>query len=242
MQHQGNLKFQKNLVITGKIVTKTGLHIGGNKAELKIGGTDSPVITGQDNKPYIPGSSLKGKMRSMFEISEGKISGDGKVHNCSSPECPICVIFGSSENKTNGPTRLIVRDAFTKEDVETELKMENMINRIEGKAEHPRTIERVPPGTTFDFEMVYGIYDENDCDRLKHVFRLLQMLEDSYLGGSGSRGYGKVEIKDLTLRVKTIEDYAEGSSGKEISVQGKKALTPKEALNLFDELAKNLKD
>ena len=242
MQDQGDFKFQKSLIITGKIVTKTGLHIGGNKAELKIGGTDSPVITDHNDKPYIPGSSLKGKLRSMFELSEGKISNDGKVHNCDDPKCPICVIFGSSTNKTNGPTRLIVRDAFTKDDVETELKMENMINRVEGKAEHPRTIERVPSGITFNLEMVYGIYDEDDRNRLKHVFRLLQMLEDSYLGGSGSRGYGKVVINDLVLRMKTIKDYAEGGAGKELSVKDKKSFTPAEAVTLFDELVPQLKD
>jgi len=236
------IKFQKNLIITGKIVTKTGLHIGGNKSELKIGGTDSPVITDHNNRPYIPGSSLKGKLRCMFEISEGKLGDGGKVHNCGDPNCPICVIFGSSENKTNGPTRLIVRDAFTDQDVETELKTENMINRLEGKAEHPRTIERVPPGTAFNLEMVYGIYDNGDYDRLKHLFELLRMLEDSYLGGSGSRGYGKVEIRDLSMRVKTLSDYAEGKPGTAITLTGKTELTPSEAVGGLEEILKQLRN
>ncbi|MEN3053012.1 MAG: type III-A CRISPR-associated RAMP protein Csm3 [Candidatus Methanosuratincola petrocarbonis] len=240
---QSNLKFQKNLIIEGNIVTKTGLHIGGNKSELKIGGTDNPIITDHKGRPYIPGSSLKGKLRSLFEISEAKIEGGGRVHNCSKPDCPICVIFGSSANEQNGPTRLIVRDSFTDEDVETELKIENMINRIKGHAEHPRTMERVPPGTVFNLEMVYSIYDESDYGRLRKVFELLSMLEESYLGGSGSRGYGKVEIKGIKMRVKTLKDYAEGGPGSEVKLTSKdgEGLTPKEVIASFEELLKSIK-
>lgn len=235
------MQFQKNLIITGKIVTKTGLHIGGNKADLKIGGTDNPVITDQNGRPYIPGSSLKGKLRSLLEYSEGKINNNGSVHNCGDPDCPICAIFGTSSEKISGPSRLIVRDSFASKDVDLELKTENMINRLEGKAEHPRTTERIPPGTEFDFEMVYSIYEEKDYRRLDYLFRLLSMLEDSYLGGSGSRGYGKIEIRDIKIRKKTLKDYAEGGSGAEAKIDGAEGATPKILLEKFDDILAELK-
>lgn len=235
-------QFKENLIIYGKIRLLTGLHIGGNKAELKIGGTDNPVITDPEGRPYIPGSSLKGKMRCMLELSLGKISDSGAVHNCNNKECEVCSIFGSSLNESNGPTRLIVRDAKLEgENFETELKTENMINRLSGKAEHPRTSERVPAGSVFSFEMVYSVYDAADYSNFKKVIGLLSMLEDSYLGGSGSRGYGKVAIEDLRICVKTLEDYQEGNGGREISLNGETHFTPKQLLEKYDDFDKALK-
>jgi CRISPR-associated protein Csm3 len=56
------LEFKENVIISGKIICNTGLHIGGSKEELEIGGTDAPVIIDPETRiPVIPGSSLKGK-------------------------------------------------------------------------------------------------------------------------------------------------------------------------------------
>lgn len=122
------LKGYKN--IEGIIEVVTGLHIGGSTSIIEIGGKDNPVIRHPVSKePYIPGSSLKGKMRSLLEWRLGlidarpKVGGDenkdyGDVHKFGSPkcrkdECPICVIFGTSADEAGlGPTRLVVRDAI----------------------------------------------------------------------------------------------------------------------------------
>ena len=229
----------KNVIITGKIRTVTGLHIGGNKGELKIGGTDNPIIADNDGRPYIPGSSLKGKMRSLLEFSLGKVKEDGSVHSCGDENCPICTIFGTSyEDFMNGPTRLIVRDARLPkgEKPEVELKTENVINRLSGKAAHPRTMERVPPGVAFEMEMVYGIYKEGDYDGLKHVFQAMSLLQDSYLGGSGSRGYGKVAFEDISLKVKTVEDYSSAGAGRIVNIGGKITFSVGELLSGFEEV------
>jgi len=168
----------------------------------------------------IPGSSLKGKIRSLLEMREQKYTSSGKPHghekDCSDKDCRICTIFGSSDDVERGPTRLIVRDAIHKGRIETEVKAENVINRLTGKAESPRFFERVPAGTIFDFEMVYQIYNTADLEHLPYLFEGMHLLEDSYLGGSGSRGYGKIEFKEITLTVKTVEDYKNGSIGRTI--------------------------
>jgi len=214
------LDFRKNIIIGGKILCRTGLHIGGMKGELEIGGVEAPVIIDPRTRiPVIPGSSLKGKMRALLELRDKKYSNDGSPHahgeKCGDPNCTICTIFGSSEDIQRGPTRLIVRDAFMNERPEMEIKAENVINRLTGKAEHPRFSERVPADSEFTLDMVYSIYTDNDIENLRMVFESMSLLEDNYLGGSGSRGYGKVEFKDMSLSVKTKEDYLRGIEKKE---------------------------
>ena len=104
--------------ITGKIVVKTGLHIGAGNDKVEIGGMDNPIIRNPlTREPYIPGSSIKGKMRSLMEWKLDKLKNTGgKVCSCGKPECEICRVFGSANTrsegaKDRGPTRLIVRDA-----------------------------------------------------------------------------------------------------------------------------------
>ena len=63
------LRLQGKYIIQGKIKVLTGLHIGGPTTGLNIGGVDNIVIKDAKGKPYIPGSSLKGKMRSLLEYS-----------------------------------------------------------------------------------------------------------------------------------------------------------------------------
>jgi CRISPR-associated protein Csm3 len=216
MVEEKALGFQKNIIIRGRIHCKTGLHIGGAKEKLEIGGTDAPVVIDpKTRKPVIPGSSLKGKMRALLELRDKSYSGDGSPHahgeECRDPECKICTVFGSSEDIKRGPARLIIRDAIMDEMPEMEIKAENVINRLTGKSEvGPRFLERVPAGSEFGLEMVYSVYNEKDLGYLRMVFEAMHSLEDNYLGGSGSRGYGKVEFKDIQLSVKTKEDYING--------------------------------
>lgn len=142
------MKLEKKIFMKGKIVAVTGLHIGGSNQGLAIGGADSPVIRDPLTMvPYIPGSSLKGKMRSLLEKQLDK-SPNGRPCDCGS--CVVCKIFGTSANKAKEPGRLIVRDAFmsnTSRNVlensantdmpYTEVKTEASIDRITSSA-NPR--------------------------------------------------------------------------------------------------------
>jgi CRISPR-associated protein Csm3 len=224
-----------NVVLSGRLECETGLHIG-EEGGLEIGGVNNPVIKSPaTGYPYVPGSSIKGKMRSLMEWDEGLVEGDGEVHTCTdgaAVECPVCRVFGTpaeTDAKT-GPTRLSVRDAYpTDGTIErwrelntelpyTEIKSENTIDRVTSAAT-PRKFERVPKDSEFGYELVYGVYDlddggEIDLDNLGAVERALYLLEDSSLGGSGSRGYGKVRFHDDGFEVRTPEHYGrDGSEG-----------------------------
>lgn len=237
------LSFSKNILISGEISCKTGLHIGRSREELEIGGMDNPVIINpKTEQPIIPGSSLKGKLRSLLELQNGSYSSNGLPHShkkgeeCDNPECKLCTIFGNSTDIDRGPSRLIVRDSFVREEVELEIKTENVINRLKGKAENPRPIERVPAGTEFSLDMVYSIYNKDDIDNLKVIFELMNNLHDSYLGGSGSRGYGKIEFSDISFKVRRKKDYIEGKDGEKISINEKEKFTVAEILQSFNQI------
>ncbi len=216
------LKYKK---ITGRLRLVTGLHIGGSKEEIKIGETDNPVIKHPiDNFPYIPGSSLKGKIRTLLEWSlPGKVDAKGDVHGCTDSQCPICRLFGTSGLETAaGPGRALFRDCELDEDSKEKLrelknetgllyveeKYENVIDRTTGtvskKGGGPRQMERVPAGMAFNFEMDYRVFDMNDDkeeindeDFFYFLKEGLRLLESDALGGSGSRGYGKIEFEEL---------------------------------------------
>ena len=86
-----------------------------------------------------------------------------------------------------------------------EVKAENLIRRDKGTAESPRFMERVPAGLEFNLEILVQVFDGDQEDRLKEeVEKALRMVELSYLGGSGSRGYGQVkfqgEWKEIEVR------------------------------------------
>ena len=202
-------KLVKKIKIQTSITLVTGLHIGGSSDNVEIGGIDNPVIklATRDNEPYIPGSSLKGKMRCLLEQTAGapKVGMDQKVNN----------LFGITESRTlntdNKPSKLIVRDAIlSKESKEallacdnldmpyTENKWENVIDRTKGVAEHPRQSERVPAGAVFNAEFVLNIWDDDNEQELMALFEKgIRLLENDYLGGSGSRGYGQIKFGEF---------------------------------------------
>lgn len=199
----------KKIKINTSITLITGLHIGGNSENVEIGGIDNPVIklATKDNAPYIPGSSLKGKMRCLLEQTAGapQVGLDERVNN----------LFGITENKanhtSNQPSKLIVRDAMLSEDSKkallasenldmpyTESKFENVIDRVRGVAEHPRQTERVPAGVVFNAEFIINIWDDDDEQELLALFEKgIRLLENDYLGGSGSRGYGQIKFGEM---------------------------------------------
>lgn len=192
------MKINKRVKITYRLKVKTGLHIGGSKGVYGIGGLDSPVIKNPvTNEPIIPGSSIKGKVRMLLEV----------VHPEHQNE--FNKMFGYRQGEQNNPlSRVIFRDLeLTKESKEelskaldgeyTEIKAENTIDRARGTAKSPRFIERVPAGAVFEGEYIVQYLEDTDQDNdfeelVKKGFKL---LENNYLGGSGSRGYGKVEFE-----------------------------------------------
>ncbi len=229
----------KNIIWNGTIKVVTGLHIGGSKESVQIGGTDSPVITTkllyQDNKtqsekvieiPYIPGSSIKGKIRSLLELAYDsspkkdnilKLFGYAKNENSSKTDNSGYSENESSSKTDNSITRLIVRDAFpTKEWIDkvakneaiTEIKGENRIDKITSMAD-PRFIERVVPDVTFELTFIIRIFNgDSEKDFLTLLEEGIRMLEDSYLGGQGSRGYGKIKIEmNNQPEHKTLKEY-----------------------------------
>jgi len=206
--------------ITGKITLKSGLHIGAGDMEMKIGGTDNPVIKHPHTQdPFIPGSSLKGKVRSLLEMRSGLMAKTGgsplkpsHLKDCSEREKAegekILRLFGSSGADDPGlaelgPTRVSFADAFIndhwKRDADrnqlplTEVKSENSINRIKGTAENPRFTERVVSGCEFDFRISLKEF-EDDANLEDFLIEGLRLLQMDALGGNGSRGYGKVEF------------------------------------------------
>jgi CRISPR-associated protein Csm3 len=201
------IKLQKKIIYTGTIILKTGLHIGGTNAALNIGGPDKFVVRNPiNNVPYIPGSSLKGKMRALIEILHGciTVTNKGEVKPSEDPNSISGSLFGvATGNQNNKPSRLIVRDAeldinacdFSNTDLPyTESKTEVAIDRVTAKA-NPRTFERVPAGAKFNLNMVLNVFEGEDEQALRATVRqAIKLLEDDYLGGHGSRGYGQVEI------------------------------------------------
>lgn len=209
-------------LIEGTLVCETGLHIGADSGEMHIGGVDNGVVKhGLTGEPYIPGSSLKGKVRSLLEwrsghVKEGPLSWRDYQATKSEDVLRILSLFGVGgsdqlsvdEAEEVGPTRLSFWDApldpvWVAEQkaarrLLTETKSENIINRISGTAEHPRQTERVPAGARFVFRV--SLKDlTGDADFLTTLLEGLRLLELDGLGGSTSRGYGKVRFENLSI-------------------------------------------
>lgn len=190
---------------SAQIRLETGLHIGGSDAFAAIGAIDSPIIKDPiTNLPIIPGSSLKGKMRTLL----AKVYNEKVAEKPSDDSDILSRLFGNSNDERFKMGRLIFRDAFLSNADEldslgarsyTEVKFENTIDRITAEA-NPRQIERAIRNSTFDFELIYEITDKNE-NQVEEDFKVirdgLKLLELDYLGGSGSRGYGKVAFENL---------------------------------------------
>ena len=207
------IKLNKKIIYSVDIVLKTGLHIGGSNASLNIGGPDKFIVRNPiNNIPYIPGSSLKGKMRSLIELLYGETDNGKPTTNIYSKAGSL---FGvSSNNEQSRPSRLIVRDAeldTTSADLNqtdllyAESKTGVSIDRITAKAT-PRTFERVPAGVTFHLNMILNIFEGDDEETLKKTLeKAMELLEDDYLGGQGSRGYGQVKFKNIKIEEKKYD-------------------------------------
>ena len=206
--------------ITAIIRLQSGLHIGAGKDAVEIGGLDNPIIKNPlTNAPYIPGSSLKGKMRSLLEAREmgnnpqmREFLLKGSPCQCGRRSCAVCMIFGVSaggkgKDDDLGPTRILVRDAlltsedkarFEKNELPMEIKYENTINRASGQA-NPRPLERVPAGVCFEANIALREYKGDPTNLMDTVFKCLKMVELDALGGSGSRGCGEIKFENIKV-------------------------------------------
>ncbi len=241
MSDNNRLKLERKIFIKGEIEILTGLHIGGSSMGLSIGGADKVVVRNPvTNRPYIPGSSLKGKMRSLLEKSMGLVDIDFKVNNkgekewfgklCENPDENVVQLFGYPAEKGGtsdkyAPTRLTVRDGdllnekklAEAEDTDmycTEVKTEVSIDRLTSQA-NPRNFERVPAGAKFELNLVVDLYNvdkEQEESFISLVRQALELVEDDYLGGQGTRGYGQVKFNIKSVQERTAEAYRDNKA------------------------------
>jgi CRISPR-associated protein Csm3 len=160
------LKLIGKLILTGDLHCETGLHIGAGKGSLEIGGADNPVVKDAFGLPYVPGSSLRGRLRSLLEQAWGLTSPaelvylskrrgqEVRIHQSDRPDDEICLLFGRSpgrvervegeavESKAASPARLTVYDAPLVEESITAQMRENLDDEItEVKSEN--SIDRI---------------------------------------------------------------------------------------------------
>src|ERR1700683_1879585 len=163
---QTELKLIGKLIVEGDIVCQTGLHIGAGKGSLEIGGADNPVVKDAFGLPYIPGSSLRGKVRSLLENAMGLTSPaelvyiskrrgqEVRIHQSDRPDDEICLLFGRSPGRSErvegeaaevrmaSPARLTIYDAPLEQESITAQMRENLDDEItEVKSEN--AIDRI---------------------------------------------------------------------------------------------------
>ena len=176
------------------------MHIGGPSVFSAIGAVDSPVIRDPlTGRPIVPGSSLKGKLRTLLARSFA-----GDIHNMPdfrNDHPTVLRMFGSTESRS----RLQFADAFVsnadamKAVGLTEVKSENVIQRFTSAA-MPRQIERVNAGTVFAETIVYDASEEAEMrEDLALLAKAMKLLQMDYLGGHGSRGSGRVNLKNFRI-------------------------------------------
>jgi len=254
------ISFLGNLLVAYRLKLLTGLHIGGMKSSFEIGSLDNPVIKLPESvglelnsffgseklkvegeKPYIPGSSIKGKLRSLLEWKYGKIEkvkkGNDESYELSSNKPEIFKLFGITPDEFKKklkntsditdifPIRGRFFDLYITDNFEdTEVKPENAIDRLTARA-NPRFIERVPAGTTFEGLIVIKLFSEDDVDLLSLLAEGFSLLEDDYLGGSGSRGYGRVKLEKVKVLLRP-KSYYEKNGGREEEIKVGNNSTP----------------
>lgn len=210
---------QGKLYITGILRLTTGMHIGAASDFAPIGAVDSPFIRDAvTRQPIIPGSSLKGKIRTLLVKSLADSYVLPKVEE--DPEVIQRMFGAAAKNGAARPARLQFFDLFLNTDNANELEMleldtymgeikfENTIDRKTASA-NPRQIERVPAGAEFDFRLVYNIENVDETeDDMKTLADGLKLLQMDYLGGHGSRGYGRVKLSGLQVALYSLRQDA----------------------------------
>ena len=190
------------ILIQCDLVVRTGMHIGGSSAFSAIGAVDSPVVRDPyTGYPIVPGSSLKGKLRTL--LARSRCQDIENMPDFDQDDEVILRLFGSSEPVRR--SRLQFADAFLSNADQlanvgvTEVKTENAISRANSVA-NPRQIERVIAGAKFAVRIVYEVTDPDQIhEDLALLAKGMKLLQMDYLGGHGSRGSGRVSLKNFAL-------------------------------------------
>ena len=190
------------ILIHCKLIVSTGMHIGDSSAFSAIGAVDSQVVRDPlTGLPIVPGSSLKGKLRTLLARSLAEDIQHMPKHD--DDDVRIKRIFGSSSPVQAARMQFADcfvsnADAMRKVGI-TEVKAENGINRADSVA-NPRFIERVTRGTEFNVNIVYDIADESQVmEDLSLLAKGMKLLQLDYLGGHGTRGSGRVSLRDFSV-------------------------------------------
>ena len=193
------------ILIRCDLIVCTGMHIGGSSAFSAIGAVDSPVVRDPyTGLPIVPGSSLKGKLRTL--LARSLCQDIENMPDLSADDARILRLFGSA--KPVRRSRLQFADAFltnaealsNKGVRVTEVKTENTISRANAQAT-PRQIERVIAGAVFGVSIVYDVTDPAQVEEdLALLAKGMKLLQWDYLGGHGSRGSGRGSLKNFTLK------------------------------------------
>lgn len=223
-------KLEKRIIISGILEAVTPLHIGSGKPETEVGGIEMPVLMDPSGQPYIPGSSLKGRVRAEAE----RIARQKGMEVCRPPDvrkmcgstkgdvnkfCICCRIFGTAGD-ISVASKVKFRDAYPLEQVKTLLRRTGIaIDRETGAVAKGAlyTIQAVPAGTKFGLEIVAENLSDEELRLLKAA---LKSVEDSALGGSSTRGFGKVKIN--------IERVVERTAGYYLGEEEEKVITGEE--------------
>lgn len=219
---------EKTFYITAVITCESNTRIGGSKGSLQTGGDDNPTIKNlRTLEPYLPGSSIKGRMRSGFEVRLGARDKNGTMSTgqpcgCGRQDCLICKLFGPHFNTKHnlGPSRLKVGDAQPKRGISNDAgapmldtKMEVVMDREKNMPMHnigPRPSEVIVQGSKFDFEMRLEKWTGDDLkEMLEFVKKGLQQLEEDGLGAAFGRGYGRIRFSEVKVMCKNevIEEW-----------------------------------
>ncbi len=224
------------IVLDARMKVLNGLRVGSGAETMEIGALDNPIVRHPfSRQPYIPGSSLKGKLRSLLETkgyttTKHPVTPQRRQGPCGCGECVVCWLFGCGDvRNTAEPTRLIVRDAFLTAQhrdklsslldqgvLYSETKSEVVMDRVTGKVASvgPRTMDRIMAGTELDLCISVRVFEGDDIDEIKGVLvDALKMLHQDTLGGSGTRGYGWVGFpkvlfggEDITSQIHTEDE------------------------------------
>lgn len=211
------MKLKDYAKLTALVRLKSGLHIG--TGERPEHGEPLRIMKSlRTGSPYIPGSSLKGKMRCLLELTYGRRETDPNDNGspCWCGVCQICLLFGSgSAHKTFEPTRLIFRDSYLTEssqklfeEIGLEEKPGVRIDRITGKAAHRALfpMERVPEGSEFELEVSVRMFENDDTDAIKQWLTMgLFLMEQDAIGGGGTRGSGYIEFDNVKFADKEFD-------------------------------------
>ena len=244
----------------------SGLKIGGVDLNVIVDPIGRPYIPGSSLKGKM--RALIEKEEAVERLGFwNKKDKDGNIigHQCKSDDeyknCSVCKIWGvlgNTEFKESTLTRIIVCDSYLdessiteqmKENLElqyTEVKFETAINRFTGTAlsKSLRQVERVPSGARFKDNgglIIYNVFNQSDKDLLKKVFIAMELLEQDYLGGMGSRGYGRMAFNKLEVYWNKKENYENGN----IDLDPKRKInntwdTPSKIVTNFEEIKSKL--